>query len=260
MPDGPVRHRRLGWIRETGAEDWPEKKILVLLDGSERAEQVLPYVIDHAKMSDAEVTLFRVHEPATIPSDYPADMPLSWEEHIERMTAHQREQCSLYLGGIERRLKDDGLKVKSECILSDNAAQEIINYAAKSRLNLIAMTTHARCALSVWPIGSTADKVIHGIDEYIMWLEKLEGDFITIKYEEEAAGTSMEGQKVVFTGFRDRDLQAAVEAAGGEMQSGVSGKTTLLVTKNPNSTSGKVQKARDKGVKIVGIDELRGML
>ena len=105
----------------------------------------------------------------------------------------------------------------------------------------------------------TAQKILNGMDDYYAFYAAVKG-YITIAEEEGPTGTSMEGQKVVFTGFRDKDLQAAVEAAGGEMQSGVSGKTTILVTKNPNSTSGKVQKARDKGVKIVGIDELRGML
>ena len=66
--------------------------------------------------------------------------------------------------------------------------------------------------------------------------------------------------KVVFTGFRDVDLQQAIETAGGEMQSGVSAKTTILVTRDPNSTSGKVQKARDKGVMILGIDEIKEMV
>jgi len=108
---------------------------------------------------------------------------------------------------------------------------------------------------------TTANKILAGMDEYLAWVEELELDFITITYEDEGpTGTSMIGQKIVFTGFRDKDLQAAVEAAGGEMQSGVSGKTTMLVTKDPNSTSGKVQKARDKGVQIVGIDELKGMV
>ncbi len=164
----PVRLIRTLSFDDAAPEDWPEKKILVLLDGSERAEQVLPYVIDHARMGDAEVTLLRVHEPPTIPSDYPADMPLSWEEHVKRVTAHQREQCSLYLKGVEKRLKENGLKVKSECILGDNVAQEIINYIARSRPNLIALTTHARSALGVWPIGSIADKVIHGTSSPIL--------------------------------------------------------------------------------------------
>lgn len=44
------------------------------------------------------------------------------------------------------------------------------------------------------------------------------------------------------------------------MGSTVSGKTTYLVTAEPNSTSGKAQKARQLGVKVIGQAELEAML
>lgn len=107
----------------------------------------------------------------------------------------------------------------------------------------------------------TAKKITGGMMEFLSFLDEIEG-YVTIQAEEEKimSGGSMEGEKVVFTGFRDKDLAVAVEDAGGTMQSSVSGKTTLLVTKNPDSTTGKVKKAREKGVRIVGIDEFKGML
>lgn len=106
----------------------------------------------------------------------------------------------------------------------------------------------------------TVAKVETVIGKFNEFLDAIELCYTFEEEVEVASGGSMEGQKVVFTGFRDADLQEAVEKAGGEMQSGVSGKTTMLVTKDPNSTSGKVQKARDKGVTILGIDEFRGMV
>jgi len=106
----------------------------------------------------------------------------------------------------------------------------------------------------------TAHKIVNGINDYLAWLEPLEGEYITIKEEVRVAGGSMNDQKVIFTGFRDKVLHEAVEAAGGEMQMSVSGKTTLVVTKNPNSNSGKVKKARDKGIKIISIDDLKELL
>jgi len=81
-------------------------------------------------------------------------------------------------------------------------------------------------------------------------------DYITIA-EDAVVGSSMAGQKICFSGIRDKDLAAKIEAAGGTIQSGVSGKTTLLVTKDPNSTTGKPQKARELGIEIIDIDEMR---
>jgi DNA ligase (NAD+) len=71
---------------------------------------------------------------------------------------------------------------------------------------------------------------------------------------------ALKGKKVCFTGFRDADMEAAVEEMGGTMKSSVSKDLDLLVTADPNSTSGKAQKARSQGTKIIGVDEMRALL
>ena len=106
----------------------------------------------------------------------------------------------------------------------------------------------------------TAQKIVAGYEDYFDFIDAVREGFDLSIAEDEVADGDMVGQKIVFTGFRDRNLQAQIEAAGGEVQSGVSSKTTLVVAANPNSNSGKVKKAREKGVKIVGIDEFKDML
>ena len=106
----------------------------------------------------------------------------------------------------------------------------------------------------------SADKVLTTLNGFVDFLAEIDGYYTWEVEVAVVAGGSMEGMKVVFTGFRDVDLQASIEAAGGEMQSGVSAKTTILVTRDPHSTSGKVQKARDKGVTVLGIDEIKDMV
>ena len=81
---------------------------------------------------------------------------------------------------------------------------------------------------------------------------------ITIK--EPVTGGALTGQVIVFTGFRDADLQSELEAAGAIVKSSISKKTTILVAKNPNSTSSKLKKARENGTSVVGIDKVREML
>lgn len=105
----------------------------------------------------------------------------------------------------------------------------------------------------------SAIKIINGVSDFFEFWDVAEKYFNIIEMKVVTTGV-MVGQKVVFTGFRDKDLHAKVEAAGGEMQSGVSGKTTLVVTSNPHSNTGKIQKAREKGIRVIGIDELRGMV
>jgi len=134
-------------------------RILVPLDGSKLAECVLPHVEKIAKDCKVkEVILLRVCESPSILSDYPASMPLSWEEHVDQITTHAQQQCSLYLGNAEKQLRDLGLNVRSDSRFG-NAADEIVDYAAKNEVDLIIMASHGRSGLTRWAYGSVADKV-----------------------------------------------------------------------------------------------------
>lgn len=137
------------------------RKILVPLDGSRLAECVLPHVIALAKGRDvAEIVLLRVCEPPSILADYPASMPVSWEQHREQVLADMQYACSLYLGNMEKQLKEAGFKVRTESRLG-NAADEIVDYATKNEIDIIVMASHGRSGLSKWAYGSVAEKVLH---------------------------------------------------------------------------------------------------
>ncbi len=60
-----------------------------------------------------------------------------------------------------------------------------------------------------------------------------------------------------FTGVRDKALEASIVNAGGLIKSSVSKNVTILVAKDPSSTSGKAQKARNLGIEVIGLDEMR---
>lgn len=100
--------------------------------------------------------------------------------------------------------------------------------------------------------GRQAVKVVSNFIDFFAEVK----DFVTIA-EEEKVGTSFAGEKVCLTGFRDKELQAQIESMGGTVQSSVSGKTTILVAKDPNSNTGKPKKARDLGIPIMGVDEFK---
>nr|AJG38142.1 UspA domain-containing protein [bacterium enrichment culture clone fosmid MGS-K1] len=159
----------LGYAPEETAEGkMPERKIVVPLDGSETAEQILPYVVDHAKICDSEVVLLRVCERPLITADYPeANMQLSWKEHVERMTSYWQQQCNIYLEDVEKRVAAPEVEIKSE-VLFGNAPDQIINYVESNQFNLIAMTTHGHSGVSRWVLGSVAAKVLDGTSTPIL--------------------------------------------------------------------------------------------
>ncbi len=130
--------------------EWPPKRVLVPLDGSERAEKVLPYAAEYAKLFYAELVLIRVCEQPEITADYPeANTPISWDKHIARIRSHYQGQCSIYLEVVKDRLKEKGLKVTTEALLGD-AAEEIIGYVRQNRCDLVAMTTYGRSGVAGW--------------------------------------------------------------------------------------------------------------
>jgi len=86
-------------------------------------------------------------------------MPLSWEKHVELETAKCKLVAGPYLAKIEKRLKDAGLKVRLEVPLG-KPDDEIIDYAIKNHVSLIAMVTHGRSGISRWTYDSVAEKVM----------------------------------------------------------------------------------------------------
>ena len=144
----------------------PTRNILVLLDGSELAESVLPHVEAVAKQRGAglvEVVLLGVCEPTLLPSYYPTAMPLNWDDHVTRCKRSNEE----YLAKVEKRLTDAGLKVTTEVPVG-KPADAIVDYASKNPVNLIVMSTHGRSGLGRWVFGSVAERVLLGVTSPIL--------------------------------------------------------------------------------------------
>jgi NAD-dependent DNA ligase len=74
-------------------------------------------------------------------------------------------------------------------------------------------------------------------------------------------GLKFENKKFVFTGFRSKELEAAIEALGGKVTTSVSKNTNYLVVKDPaDKSSSKSQKASDLGVLVITKEELETLL
>jgi len=156
------------WLIRTLAPDeivcaeWPPERVLVPLDGSKMAENVLPYAKEYAQLFDAEMVLVRVCGAPEISADYPeASMPVSWDDHVKRVHTHYQGQCSIYLETVRDRLTDEGIKVSIETLLGD-AAEEIVGYIHQNRCDLVAMTTHGRSGIARWAANSLVGRWIFG--------------------------------------------------------------------------------------------------
>ena len=101
---------------------------------------------------------------------------------------------------------------------------------------------------------ATARRFAEGLKLFRPWIKTLPIKFVKAK-PIELEGNKMEGQSVCFTGFRSSELEFKIRQQGGKIATGVTGNTTILVTDDPNSTTGKAQKARQLGIKIYTPDQ-----
>jgi len=140
------------------------KKILVPLDGSDLAAKILPQVVDLAKMSQAQVTLIHVC--------YVAEVGEATPGVIAKAVEQEAKWCATFLGKAAQDLKAKGVDVKSECV-EGVPAREIIAYADKNKMDLIAMATHGRGEVA-WVLGSTAEKVVSHANVPVLLFRVLE--------------------------------------------------------------------------------------
>jgi len=168
----PVWLVRAGIPEETPYDKWPSQTLLVLLDGSELAESVLPHVEALAKQRGAkpvDVVLLRVSETPTMPSYYGPELSgvsLNWGEYLQREEARRKKAATEYLAKVEKRLKDSDISVQSK-VLEGKAADEIIDYANKNPFSIIVMATHGRSGLSRLVYGSVAANLLQGVSNPI---------------------------------------------------------------------------------------------
>lgn len=104
----------------------------------------------------------------------------------------------------------------------------------------------------------SAVKVMEGYHQFMDFLKEIDGTYSIMTVKQ--TGTKFKDQTICFTGFRDKELQQRVEDEGGTVSSSVSKNTTLLVALDPHSQSGKVLRAEELGVKIMGKEEFEKLM
>lgn len=133
------------------------ERLLVPLDGSKLAEQVLPYARLIAKAMHLRLHLLRVVEPTATLLDNELHPSMRRHDPADHLKGLAQE----YLDKVAAGLKEEDLLAKA-LVREGNAASEILADADQEPGTLIAMSTHGRSGLARWAFGSVTDKVLHG--------------------------------------------------------------------------------------------------
>ncbi|MFL5599243.1 MAG: universal stress protein [Gemmatimonadaceae bacterium] len=125
--------------------------IVVPLDGSSLAEQILSRVVPLAKMEEAEITLLHVLTPLENAYENAETTLPWWEKRVAGAQAYLTRRAS------EIRLQ--GVTTTIDVVVGDRTPEAITDYARRERADLIAIATHGRGGLARVLRGSVADGV-----------------------------------------------------------------------------------------------------
>ena len=141
---------------------FPESRprILIALDGSPLAEQILEPALSLGRSLGGELTLLRVVNPLGLLGD----LPVILAPRMGRAVAAQHvAEARAYLAETARSLTDRALDVKTKVIESERTADAILEEAAGHGFDVVAMATHGRSGVSRLLLGSVASRVLHRI-------------------------------------------------------------------------------------------------
>jgi len=135
------------------------RHVLIPLDGSALAEQVLGHAVVLSTLMQADYTLLRVIDPL-IPTSYP---PTKYSFSVDQQRREQLQaEAQAYLDRVAERLRAQSLEVQTKVVTHHHPAVAILEEAEKHGFDLIGMETHGWGGLTRLLIGSVADKVLRG--------------------------------------------------------------------------------------------------
>ena len=141
------------------------KKILLPLDGSKRAEAILPHAENMASRYGARIIIFIVEEPAI---QLELDEVINAGRYLEER-AQMRKSITAYATKIIKHLKDKDIAADF-MIGKGPVAQSIVKTATREDIDLVAMASHGRTGWTRTFYGSVAAAVLQNIDRPILMI------------------------------------------------------------------------------------------
>ena len=135
------------------------RTILVPMDGSKRAEAILSHVESIAKNNNAKVFFLKVEEELIILERDEVHDIAKYHE----VFAKQNERSQAYLDSLHARFSENGIHAVTQLAFG-SVVKAILNTAAETGTDLIAMATHGLSGLARVSYGSVAAGVLQAAD------------------------------------------------------------------------------------------------
>jgi nucleotide-binding universal stress UspA family protein len=134
------------------------RRILVPLDGSWRAENVLPIVTLLARFHKSQIQIVHVVKTPEMARHLPPvqeDIDLS-----NRIVERNQEEALHYLDQLQLHSPLVGINVKTHLIVSDNVTRAIHELADREHIDLVVLSAHGYSGNNQWPYGNMVNNFI----------------------------------------------------------------------------------------------------
>ena len=136
------------------------RHVLIPLDGSALAEDILEPALELGRLMQTDYTLLRVIEPVIVPDARLGGNAVSGLDPVLLQAIQSEAQD--YLERVAERLRSSSVHVQARVVTNRWAAGAILEEAGSGATQLIALATHGRRGLGRLLLGSVADKVVRG--------------------------------------------------------------------------------------------------
>jgi len=142
------------------------KSILAPLDGSKRAEAILPHLENLARDNASKIVFMQVIEPITIAVG--AEVVFQTKDDYEVL----EKQAETYLAGIKGEFREKGIDAHA-VVTHGPVVEAVISAAEREDAELIAIASHGRTGLSRVFYGSVAAGVLHRVDRPLLLIRSV---------------------------------------------------------------------------------------
>jgi nucleotide-binding universal stress UspA family protein len=138
-------------------------KILVPLDGSKRAEAILPHAEEMANRYGAEIILLRVEE---------LHIMLEWDEVVDLAKCHEKfdtrkKASESYLDQLKTEFRYKGIRADAR-VVDGPVVKSILTAAEEMDVDIIVMASHGLSGLPRTFYGSVTAGVLQKIDRPLL--------------------------------------------------------------------------------------------
>ena len=138
------------------------RRILVPLDQSRRAEDVLPYAVTVGTPADTECLLLHVVTPRAVVSPFPELATMLDAADLAHYVEPARERAAEYLALVANALDEIEVRAAAHTIVHQQVAPAILEFARAQAVDLLILSTRARSMAERRRGSSVADEVLRG--------------------------------------------------------------------------------------------------